>query len=164
MKCLPKTQLGILLFGTLFAYTVIITDFIRFYRLENTFFKFKDCAVDNPLVTPCFYGGFAFLLAFVISYKILKEKDLEKKIAKQKKLLYLLISGVLFAWGNFFYTVNDYLNSMALKQDFTGCSGVAATNPLLTPCFGGAVIFLAALIVALYYADKLTKGQNKEAK
>lgn len=146
---LLKLQSVVLFLGTIFAFYTVYTDFARFYGLEGTLFKVKNCVIPNPVVTPCFYGAFGFLIAFVLSVKILKTIDLDKIKKKQRTLLFVLIGCTVFAWGNFFFTLYKYFRALSLNEAFTGCSGVTASHPFVTPCFIGSAIFLIALLVGI---------------
>ena len=54
-----------LVVGTVIAWSTVTLGFIRFYRAEGTILKFTNCALPNPLTTPCLYGAIAFLLALI---------------------------------------------------------------------------------------------------
>lgn len=151
MKGLLKIQSIVLLGGTLFAWYTVYTDFSRFYDIEGTLFRVQDCIIPNPVTTPCFYGAFAFLIAFIWSLYIIKFTD-DKKRWHQTRLMWLLIASVLFAWGNFSYTLYKFWLSKGAPT--IGCSGVLSTSPWVTPCFTGAVIFLVSLIVGLIIKRK----------
>lgn len=135
-----------LISGTLFAWYTVFADFSRFYNNEGTLFKIQDCAVPNPVTTPCFYGAFAFLIAFVWSIMIMKNTT--NRIKELKKLAWLLLASVLFAWGNFVYSLILFYQTRGSGHAI-GCSGQVVTNPWLTPCFIGAVIFLLAFVIAI---------------
>ena len=133
-----KKLLPIVLFiGTVFAFYTVYNDFLRFYSYEGTYFKVRDCAVPNPVTTPCFYGAFAFLSAFIWSI-------IDQKI---RYLSYFLIGGAIFAWSSFGYELYSYFN--AGGESYIGCSGIEISNPFTTPCFQGAVLFLISMIVGL---------------
>lgn len=151
MKKLLKLQSLILLIGTLFAWYTVYQDYARFYLVEGTIFKINDCIYPNPVTTPCFYGAWAFLLAFIWSLYIIKFIDV-KQMWHQFRLTWLLVVSVLFAWGNFSHTLYRFWLSKGAPT--IGCSGVLSTNPWTTPCFIGAVIFLLALAVALVIKRK----------
>lgn len=141
----------VLLFGTIFAWYTVVGDFIKYFRVEDSLFKFQNCLAPNPLSTACFYGALAFLAAFAWSVMILKMPE-EKQISQQKKLIILLIAGTIFAWGNFSYGMIKFLN--ANNRPVTGCSGNIVVNPFNTPCFYGALFFSAGLIVSLIVSKK----------
>lgn len=130
----------VLLIGTLFAFYTVYTDFSRFYDLHGTVFQLKDCIIPNPVTTPCFYGAFGFLIAFIWSLKLLRKQK------SYKNLQYFIIACVLFAWGNFAYSLQRFY-ATAKTGHPVGCSGQFVSNPWSTPCFIGASIFLVALIV-----------------
>lgn len=136
----------VLLGGALFAWTTVVNDFRRFYAIEGTVFKIQDCAIPNPVTTPCFYGAFAFLIAFVWSLFLLK-KSSEKQEAGERKLRWFLVASTLFAWGNFSRTLYTFYSTPPAAEK-VGCSGQLVSSPFLTPCFYGSVIFLAALLVS----------------
>jgi len=64
----------------------------------------------------------------------------------------LLLLGTLFAWTNFIIELVDWLNARACS---TGCA-VGIVNPFITPCFYGALMFLATFIISaiLYKKSK----------
>ncbi|NBO17419.1 MAG: hypothetical protein EBV07_00790 [Proteobacteria bacterium] len=128
----------ILLGGSIFAWTTIYNDFVRFHAIYGTFFKIFDCSVPNPVLTPCFYGGFGFLLASYWSIK-----------SQMNNLYYLLIGCVIFAWSNFFYEVYKFYFVQALVK--VSCSGIPTNSVFTTPCFYGAMIFALSFITIVYY-------------
>jgi len=151
LKKLYQLQSIVLLIGVGFAWFTVYQDFARFYGVEGTVFKIQDCILTNPVTTPCFWGAWAFLIAFIWSLFILKQTDLVRA-KSEKKLTWLLIASVLFAWGNFGYVLYSFLTSTTGSTK--GCSGVLTTNPFATPCFIGSVIFLIALALALVIKHK----------
>ena len=155
MKNLFRAQALVLLTGTIFAWYTVYQDFSRFYLNEGTVFKINDCIVPNPVTTPCFYGAFAFLAAFIWSLYIIKFVDDKQKL-HQQKLFWLLIASVLFAWGNFSRTLYSFWLSKGAPT--IGCSGVLSTSPWSTPCFIGSVIFLLAMIMALVIKFRAKKN------
>ena len=118
----------VLLVGTVFAWVTIILDFLRFYNTEGTIFKLEHCIIPNPVTTPCFYGAFAFALGI------------------------FLTGGSIFAWTNFLLLAYDFYHT-PIGQG-VGCSGVPTSNPFVTPCFVGAVLFLVSLIFSLFILRK----------
>ena len=148
MKKLSNLQFYTLLAGTIFAFATVVIDFVRFYGYEGTLLKLSDCVVPNPVLTPCFYGAFAFLLALFWANQV-RNMSGEKQVKKQKNLFHLLIAGNIFAWSNFLYIVYKFFK--AKGQAFVGCSGVITENPLTTPCFLGSLFFLLALLVGYNY-------------
>ncbi|MCX6816382.1 MAG: hypothetical protein NTZ93_00725 [Candidatus Beckwithbacteria bacterium] len=142
-KILFYLQSLVLLAGTIFAYFTIYTDFKRYYSLN--------CTTTNPVLTPCFYGAFAFLIGFIWSIIILKRNKAEQ-LKHEKNLSYLLIAGTIFAWGNFAYELIKFYSVKTIVK--TSCSGVPTANPFTTACFYGATIFLAALITSLVIRKK----------
>ena len=146
MDKLYKLQPLVLLGGTIFAWFSVYTDFARFYKFYGTLTRIQNCVIPNPVTTPCFYGAFAFLIAFLWSLYILKQK-VENRISQQKKLNILLIASTIFAWSNFFLGIYQYY--AAKNGPKVSCSGIPTDNAILTPCFFGSIIFLLALIVSI---------------
>lgn len=144
-------QTIVLLGGTIFAWITVVRDFQRFYGYEGTIFKISNCVVPNPVTTPCFYGAFAFLIALIWSIKLLRQNDPSRRLTSQRRLRWLIVASVLFAWGNFAYVAYKFY---APQADHKGCSGIAVSTPFITPCFFGSVIFLIALVVALIVIRK----------
>jgi len=153
---LLTVQVIVILAGTIFAWYTVIGDFIRYYNIETSIFKFNDCLAPNPLMTACFYGALAFLTAFIWSIAILRMPQ-EKQKMHQKRLIILLVAGTIFAWSNFTFELVKFLN--AKSQPITGCSGNLVANPFNTVCFYGALFFSAGLIASLV----TLKEQRKES-
>jgi hypothetical protein len=146
MKKRYLIQSLVLLAGTLFAWLTVYSDFSRFYNIYHSLTRIQNCIVPNPITTPCFYGAFAFLGAFIWSVYILRASN-EKKIKHQKFLSIFLIGGTIFAWSNLALEVyNFYIQKMGPK---VSCSGVATDNVFTTACFIGSIIFLMSLIISL---------------
>ena len=64
---------------------------------------------------------------------------------------FVLLAGTLFAWGNFVVELVDFLNKRACS---TGCV-VGVVNPLLTPCFYGAIVFTIAFSLSVVIIRKM---------
>ncbi len=155
MDKLYKFQPLVLLSGTIFAWATVYTDFARFYKFYGTITRIQNCVIPNPVTTPCFYGAIAFLIAFVWSLFILKRTE-AARFAQQLKLNILLIASTLFAWGNFAFGVYKFY--AVQNGPKVSCSGVPTDNPILTPCFFGSLIFLAALAVSLTLISRRSKN------
>ncbi len=139
-------QSFILIGGTLFACSTVASDFIRFSNNQAV----------NPIYTPCFYGAIGFLVAYFYSLYIFFLPQL-KKLKQQKFLLYFLIGGTLFGWGNFVLELCRFY----IFKNPTSCSGSIASTPFLTPCFFGSVIYLLSLIAAFITYRQLSRKQTK---
>ncbi len=160
MKKIYWLQSAVLFIGTAFAWFTVYSDFSRFYHIYGTIIKIKGCFIPNPITTPCFYGSFAFLAAFIWSLYILKKKQGDK-IIQEKRLIILLIASTIFAWSNFFLEMFKFYTSKAGTQ--VSCSGIPTDNIFLTPCFIGSTLFLFSLIVSLiimFYRPKAIKSEN----
>lgn len=193
VKVLLITQLIVSICGTIFAFTSVYFDYQRFYLVEGSYTKIKDCVIPNPVTTPCFWGAFGFLAAaiwaFVIYRKAIGEDPLKtrnkskipvnkdrpltvdldlpefanshqsgvsgsQKLKNQQKYFSAFaLFGTAFAWANMTKEFIKYFN--AGGGQYAGCSGATVTNPFLTPCFGGSVIFLTLFIVSILTYKKL---------
>ncbi len=153
LPLLRKIQVGVLALGTLFSWTTLVLDYRRFFASGGRVLELSGCAVANPIVTPCFYGALAFLMALVWASVILRSAP-AVAARRQRGLQWLLAAGTLFAWGNFAYEVYRYFRQPAAASPFMCPAGEAVGNPLLAPCFYGALIFLSALVVALLIRAK----------
>lgn len=152
----------VLLGGTVFAWVTVVRDFQRFAEIEGTVFKIRDCAVPNPVTTPCFYGAFAFAIALIWS-AIAYQADADRSRLHYRRLSWLLIAGTLFAWS-----VNGWELWKFYTRDaagpIVGCSGQLVSNPYVTPCFIGASIFLLSLIVGLLVRRSVSVYPQEEQK
>ncbi|OGY90373.1 MAG: hypothetical protein A2677_01700 [Candidatus Komeilibacteria bacterium RIFCSPHIGHO2_01_FULL_52_14] len=140
-----KIQTAVLVAGTAFAWYTVVVDFVRFYGFEGTVFKVQDCIVPNPVTTPCFYGAWAFLIALIWTLRLLKRRVYSA--SGIRNLMLFLAAGTIFAFGNFGYGYMKFLANSG--KPTVGCSGLLMTNPFFTPCFIGAMLFLASLIVSI---------------
>ncbi len=146
-----------LFLGSVFAWFTVYTDFVRFYNLYGSVTRIKDCVIPNPVTTPCFYGAFAFLVAFIWSvYIYLVSRP--KKISIQKKLTILLIGSTIFAFSNLALEIYKFYFSQTTSK--VSCSGVPAESIFTTPCFIGSMFFLGALILAFAIGHPKNSGQK----
>ncbi len=134
--------------GTGFSWITLVFDYRRFFASGGHVLEISGCAVANPVITPCFYGALAFLAAFMWAVAILRSTP-EAVSKRQRGLQWLLTAGTIFAWGNFAYEVYRFMQPQPAASAFSCPQGAAAVNPLMTPCFYGALIFLAALVVSV---------------
>ncbi|MBI4090505.1 MAG: hypothetical protein HY422_00605 [Candidatus Komeilibacteria bacterium] len=148
----------VLLGGTVFAWYTISIDYRRFYDIEGTIFKVVDCRFPNPVTTPCFYGAWAFLIAFIWSIAVIRKKEEAAQKRQEKYLVWFLVAGTLFAWGNFAYGFFKFVANQG--KPVIGCSGQLVGDPFGTPCFYGAVLFLLSLASGSYLLWRLSKKQK----
>jgi hypothetical protein len=144
-----KVQVAVLAIGTGFSWITLIFDYRRFFASGGHVLQFSGCVVTNPIITPCFYGALAFLVAFVSALMILRSTS-AMALKRQRGLQLLLAAGTIFAWGNFFYEVYRFMQPKPAASAFSCPAGEVAINPLMTPCFYGALIFLTALVVSVF--------------
>ncbi len=143
-RILLKAQVAVLALGTGFSWITLLFDYRRFIAAGGHMLELSGCAVANPVVTPCFYGALAFLVAFVWALTILRSAPGAVR-NRQHKLQFLLAAGTAFAWGNFAYEVYRFMQPQPPASAFRCPPGAVAVHPLMLPCFYGAIIFLMAL-------------------
>lgn len=144
---LLRAQAVVIAIGALFAWYTVVTDFLRFADIEGTIFRVKDCAIPNPVTTPCFWGAWAFLVALVWSVTVIKMNNALRQKKHQLWLVLFLVVGNIFAWSNAIYGIVSFYKNQS--KPTIGCSGLLVTNPFATPCFYGSSFFLAALVVSI---------------
>lgn len=94
----------------------------------------------NPFATPCFYGACAFALAFLWSLYAIKKPH--QKI--EQWLSFFLLFGTAFALTVIGIEMLQYCG--LIGGPTVGC--IPNTNPLLTPCAAGAVLFFTSFILS----------------
>lgn len=147
LRSYPPLLASIVLFcGTVFAWYTTYTDFTRFFIYGGSWLRFSGTIYPHPATTPCFYGAFAFLAAFVWSLLILRDSEVVRRKTQQKYLVWFLVAGNLFAWTNAISQIARFY--AAAPGEGVSCSGVPITNPFATSCFYGSSLFLLSLIVA----------------
>lgn len=151
MKKLFWLQPVVLLAGSIFAWYTVYTDFARFYGLYQSFTRIQNCVIPNPITTPCFYGAFAFVAAFIWAV-IIQKLPRAKQAVQQSRLVLLLIGSTIFAWSNLAIEIYNYY--FKAQGDKISCSGVATDNIFTTPCFIGSMIFLISLVISLIIRRK----------
>lgn len=147
-RTLLTVQVAVLGIGTGFSWITLVLGYRRFLASGGHVLNISGCAVTNPVITPCFYGALAFLAAFVWALAILRSAP-EAVLKRQRGLQLLLAAGTIFAWGNFTYEVYRFMRPQPAAFAFSCPAGEVAVNPLMTPCFYGALIFLTALVVSI---------------
>ena len=153
-KRLLWLQTLLLAAGAAFAWTTVLGDVSRFVAAGGRLTQFRGCSVPNPLGTPCFYGAVLFVVALV--WAIAQLQAVEPARRAQRQLAGMLGAGTLFAWGNFGWEMWRFWHRAG--GEFKSCSGTLAVHPIHTPCFTGAVLYLAALLAALLAARVLARG------
>lgn len=144
-KKIQYTQIFFLISGVIFSTFTTVQSIIQHYNLEGSFLKFRDCTYPNPLITPCFYGMIAFWVALIWAIKIFRENK------EYKGIMYFLIAGTIFAWGNFSYEVFQYIQ--AGSKEIITCSG-HVSNPLESSCFYGSILFTLSLLFTIILNKK----------
>lgn len=148
-RLLLRVQVGLVALGTAFSWLTLVFDYRRFFAAGGHVFEVSGCAVANPLVTPCFYGALAFLAALVWAVAVLLAPP-DTVTQRQRGLNWLLTAGTVFAWGNFAVEVYRFTQPQPSVSAFSCPKEEAMVHPLMTPCFYGALIYLAALAVSMF--------------
>jgi hypothetical protein len=144
-------QTGILLVGTLFAWSKLLEQISAFQMRYGTLFRFKDCVIPNPFTTPCLYGSIAFLLALLCSYYV----TLTLNSLYEKYLRNFLVFCVVFAGSVFLYELVDFYRLFDIGGVIASCS--PGLHPMKTPCFYGLIFFTLACGVSFIIVRKNTK-------
>ena len=125
--------------GSLFSWTVLMGNFSQFYSIYGTIFRFRDCyLLDNPMLTPCFYGAVAFVVALI--WSLVLTFSAQSSAASQKWLSRLLLFGVVFAISVLSYETAQYYKLFSGP----GISCTPGAVPWKTPCFFGAIFFIVS--------------------
>lgn len=154
---LLKWQIGLLSLGTAFSWSVLLFQYARFLGAGCGVLQLSACAARNPVLTPCFYGAWAFLAALVWALFVTRCEP-GARHTLQRRLNGLLVFGTLFAWGNFGYELYRYVTTRTAPAFSCPAPGGEAVNPFTAPCFSGALIFLCALLVSLALLQRTTAG------
>lgn len=160
MKYTLRAPVIVIFGGALFAWYTVIQDFIRFFDIEGTVFRIKDCAFPNPVTTPCFWGAVAFVVALLASIAIMRNNALTAQYRGYKKLVLFLFAGNVFAWSNAIYGIVDFYKHKDAGP-VIGCSGLLVANPFMTPCFWGSVLFLLSLVASIVTLNVLGRALKK---
>jgi hypothetical protein len=146
-----RIEIAVLLGGSLFAWATVLADFRRFFQAGGTLGQFTGTTYPHPALTPCFYGAILFLVALTWAVTLPTE-PVERRRRAVRQLVGTLVLGTVFAWGNFAYELYRYCQPH--EGPYLSCSGTVAAHPVYTPCFIGALIYLAALMVAILGARR----------
>ena len=129
-----------LVVGTVIAWSTVTLGFIRFYRAEGTILKFTNCALPNPLTTPCLYGAIAFLVALIwAAYLASHTMSIGRGY---EHLWWLLLASTIFGWSNVAYEFWTWIRSAT--RTIVSCSAQPISSPLQSPCLYGSTMFLGA--------------------
>jgi ABC-type transport system involved in cytochrome c biogenesis permease subunit len=142
-----------LIAGTYIGWSTIFKEINKYCEITgdgySSLLTFSGTITKNPLLTPCFWGSIAFVIALVWSLMIVLEKDKVRARLSEKRLLWLLGGGTIFALGNnapilyrYFFTPNEKGLS---------CGGTYIDNPFTTACFLGFCAFFAAFILGIVW-------------
>ena len=134
--------IGVLLTGSAIAWSTVTLGFVRFYRVEGTILKFTNCALPNPLATPCFYGAVAFLIVVLWSVTLARRPAPEAR--SYRYLWWLLLASTVFGWSNVAYEF--WIWNQSETGTMVSCTADTISSPLQSPCLYGSTMFLGGLI------------------
>jgi hypothetical protein len=137
MPDLKLLRIATTFLGVVVSWYSTITSFINFYQVEGTIFKIIDCAVPNPITTPCFWGAVAFLVVFIWSLKLYVDNK------NSNQILYFLVFCVLFGWSSFY--IENWTTILQRNGIVAPCP--VGKSPFLSACFFGSVLFTISLLL-----------------
>lgn len=135
-------QALILFGGTVYAWSKLFAQIDNFRLLHGSLFKFTGYTIPNPLLTACFYGSIAFLIALFWSVRAYQSLS----GVNERRLRNFLAFCVAFAASMVLYEAALYYELFTVTVSVT-CSPGA--SPLTTPCFTGMLFFIAAFIISI---------------
>ena len=141
--------------GTTFIEVKNYCDELGFGALTD----FSGDLVENPLLTPCFWGSIVFAISLAWAIKLWREKDIAKFKAQFRWLLLLLIAGTLFAAVNNYPIFDQFYTD---PDSAVSCSNGKVSSPFLTSCFFGFAAYFTAMLAG-FAADKTTPKDPKES-
>ena len=138
-----RSLIACLVVGAAIAWSTSILAMTRFYGSEGTLLRFTNIGVPNPMITPCFWGAVAFLVALGSAAFLYSRIGHANPVGGYRTLSWFLVACVLFGWGNVGY------EWWSLNQSETGsiigCTAGPMTSIFQSPCVYGSVMFLASL-------------------
>lgn len=153
-KKLLIIQSLVILGGAVFAWSKLIPQLRNFLELYGTLFRFTGCAVPNPLLTACFWGSAAFLVALFWSISVYQRPT----YTSQRWLRNFLFFGVVFAASVVSYEALTFYKFISASTVAVTCTpGVAPTQ---TPCFTGMLFFIAAFTFSVSVTRRLKLISN----
>lgn len=134
MKKLLFLQSLLLFGGTVFAWSALLAQFG-----DSPFFGGTGA---NPLLTACFYGSVAFLVALFWSVRAYQNQS----SASERRLRGFLLFCVAFAASVVAYEAVVFYKLLGIGTNAFICT--PGVHPLQTPCFIGLLFFTGAFIVS----------------
>lgn len=145
MQYQRTVSLGLLVFvlggGVVFSWHALGLQFAQFIAQYGTLFQFTGITNANPLLTPCFYGSCAFVVAFVWALVLTTSYNHRS----MRWLVRFLMFGVCFALIVLTYEALEYFKVFSVGVPISCAPGV---HPLETPCFTGLLFFMGSALVA----------------
>jgi len=147
VNSLLKTQSAVLAAGTAFSWYTLVDDYRLYFAAGGEWFQWSGCSVTNPMQTACFYGAIAFLIALVWSLGVLAGTP-NRVMGRQRGLNWLLAAATVFAWSSFAWEMFAAANHQPAPKFSCPPLPQAPVQYLDQPCFYGALMFLAALMIS----------------
>lgn len=147
-------QILALVVGSIIAWSTVIKNFINFYQVEGTLFKVMDCNFTNPVLTPCFWGAIAFIIALIWAVSLYTKRGQANQTKQQWWLFLLLIASTIFGWANVVY--EEWQIILAHGGAVTGCSGTM-TSITQSSCMYGSIMFLIAMVATWMIIKKTNR-------
>lgn len=152
-KDLLLIQFLTLLGGTVFAWSNLIPQLSNFLATYGTFLRFSDTSIPNPLLTACLYGSSAFIVALFWALALYQNPSYRS----ERSLRNFLVFAIVFAASVVSYEAVLYYGIIEAGSVPVTCS--PGVHPLATPCFFGALFFIAAFAIA----DSATRRLKQDA-
>lgn len=152
-KDLLLIQFFALLGGTVFAWSNLIPQLSNFLATYGTFLRFSDTSIPNPLLTACLYGSSAFIVALFWALALYQNPSYQS----ERSLRNFLVFAIVFAASVVSYEAVLYYGIIEAGSVPVTCS--PGVHPLATPCFFGALFFIAAFAIA----DSATRRLKQDA-
>ena len=140
-KKLLLTQAFILFSGTVYAWSALLKQFGN-----SAFFGGSGA---NPLLTACFYGSAAFLVALFWSVRAYQKPG----DTNERRLRNFLLFCVVFAASVVAYEAVEYYKLFGSSTTAFICT--PGVPPAETPCFVGMLFFIGAFIASVCAARRL---------
>jgi hypothetical protein len=132
--------------GALVAWSTTILALTRFYGSEGTLLRLDNIGIPNPVITPCFWGAVAFLIAVPWAGSLYSRLGRANPVGGYRMLGWFLVACVLFGWSVVGY--ESWRLSQSATGSIIGCTAAPMTSIFQSPCLYGSSMYLASLVAA----------------